>query len=173
MSDATNPERETYRSVVGVLLALAVLALIGLAAGGIYLASPTLLDAAVTLGLTAGLLIGVALTQAARARTRHAIALEEPVSVEVEDEGEEEVAANMEPAGDAVAVAVARRPFVGSWRSVAVRAASWLPDAGERANSRFGTAAAALGATLLIRILSGNPLGSIAITVAGAAVLAR
>ena len=58
-SDST---RDPYRGVVVVLLALAVLGTVGALAGGLTLSNPVLLDAAVTLGLSAGMLIGVALT---------------------------------------------------------------------------------------------------------------
>jgi regulator of protease activity HflC (stomatin/prohibitin superfamily) len=66
-SDSTST-RDPYRGVVVVLLALALLGTVGALAGGLTLSNPVLLDAAVTLGLSAGMLIGVALTQAARVR---------------------------------------------------------------------------------------------------------
>jgi regulator of protease activity HflC (stomatin/prohibitin superfamily) len=63
-------ERDPYRGVVLVLLALTLLGAAGALAGGLALANPVLLDSAVTLGLSTGVLIGVALTQKARARPR-------------------------------------------------------------------------------------------------------
>jgi regulator of protease activity HflC (stomatin/prohibitin superfamily) len=64
-SDST---RDPYRSVVIVLLAASLLGTAGAVVGGLALANPVLLDAAVTLGLSTGVLIGVALAQSARAR---------------------------------------------------------------------------------------------------------
>ena len=60
--------RDPYRGVVIVLLALAALGTLSALAGGVALANPVLLDAAVTLGLSTGVLLGVALIQTARAR---------------------------------------------------------------------------------------------------------
>jgi membrane protease subunit HflK len=67
-SPHSNSTRDPYRGVVIVLLALALLGTLGALAGGLALGNPVLLDAAVTLGLSAGILIGVALVQTARAR---------------------------------------------------------------------------------------------------------
>jgi regulator of protease activity HflC (stomatin/prohibitin superfamily) len=67
-SSQSDSARDPYRGVVIVLLALALLGTVGALAGGLALGNPVLLDAAVTLGLSAGILIGVALVQTARAR---------------------------------------------------------------------------------------------------------
>jgi regulator of protease activity HflC (stomatin/prohibitin superfamily) len=61
-------ERDPYRGVVLVLLALTLLGAAVAIAGGLALANPVLLDSAVTLGLSTGVLLGVALTQRARGR---------------------------------------------------------------------------------------------------------
>ncbi|HTU02617.1 MAG TPA: SPFH domain-containing protein, partial [Candidatus Sulfotelmatobacter sp.] len=67
-SPHSDPNRDPYRGVVIVLLAMALLGTVGAVAGAVALTSPILLDVAVTLGLSSGILIGVAVTQAARER---------------------------------------------------------------------------------------------------------
>jgi hypothetical protein len=62
------PSLDPYRGVVFVLLALALLGTAGALAGGATFPDPLLLDTAVTLGIATGILVGVALAQAARAR---------------------------------------------------------------------------------------------------------
>jgi hypothetical protein len=62
------PARGPHRAVVFVLLAAAFLATAAAIIGGILLASRVLLAAAVTLAITTGVLFGVAVAQAARAR---------------------------------------------------------------------------------------------------------
>jgi hypothetical protein len=63
--------RDPYRSVVIVLLAVAVLGAVGAIIGGLQLSNPVLLNAALTLGLSAGVLAGVATAQAMRLRPPH------------------------------------------------------------------------------------------------------
>jgi regulator of protease activity HflC (stomatin/prohibitin superfamily) len=91
--------RDPYRSVVIVLLAAAVLGVAGAAAGGIQLADPVFFAVAVTLGLAAGVLAGVATAQVmrlrppVRAEVSLSLALEEPTAHEtVEDERAEDAA---------------------------------------------------------------------------------
>ena len=60
--------RDPYRGVVIVLLVAALTGMVGGFEEGLKLGNPVLIDAAVTLGLAAGILIGVAWTQAARLR---------------------------------------------------------------------------------------------------------
>ena len=59
---------DPYRGVVIVLLALACLGTVAAAFGAMTLGNPVVLDAAVTLGLSTGILIGVARVQHARAK---------------------------------------------------------------------------------------------------------
>jgi regulator of protease activity HflC (stomatin/prohibitin superfamily) len=59
---------DPYRGVVIVLLALACLGTVAAAVGAMMLGNPVVLDAAVTLGLSTGVLIAVALVQKARAK---------------------------------------------------------------------------------------------------------
>ena len=60
--------RDPYRGVVIVLLAAALLGTAAAVYGGFALGNPVVLDTAVTLGLSASVLVGLALTQAARAK---------------------------------------------------------------------------------------------------------
>jgi len=76
--------RDPYRGVVIVLFVLAAFGTVGAAAGGIILPNPLLLDAAVTLALSAGILVGVALAQTARAEQRDDAA-SAPTAVEPQD----------------------------------------------------------------------------------------
>ena len=64
----SDSDRDPYRGVVIVFLAMALLGTAGAAAGGLMLANRVLLDAAVALGLSTGVLVGVAAAQAARGR---------------------------------------------------------------------------------------------------------
>jgi regulator of protease activity HflC (stomatin/prohibitin superfamily) len=83
-SSLSHPTRDPYRGVVLVLLVAALVGAAGALAGGLWLSNPVLLDAAVTLGLAAGILIGVAAAQYARAKPFHSeeVAAPPPVSPE-------------------------------------------------------------------------------------------
>ena len=155
-------ERETYRSVVGVLLALAALGSVGLAMGGIVLTNAVLVDAAVTLGLFAGLLAGVVVTQLARLKSLESSAVLVPTG---------ETSADPTPVQVEGRSLASRLDAITVWRSVAGRAAAWLPDARERANSQFATAAAGLGATVFIRMIGLSQSETLTLTTAGVAVL--
>ena len=65
-SSGSGPDRDPYRGVVLVLLAAAIVGLAGAFEAGLQLGNPVLMDTAVTLGLAAGILIGVSRAQAAR-----------------------------------------------------------------------------------------------------------
>ena len=155
-------ERETYRSVVGVLLALAALGSVGLAMGGIVLANAVLVDAAVTLGLFAGMLVGVMLTQLTPLKPLESSVVLVPA---------EETSVDPTPVHVEGRSLASRLDAITRWRSVAGRAAAWLPDSRERANSRFATAAAGLGATLFIRMIGPTQPTALTFTTAGVAVL--
>ena len=74
---------DPYRGVVIVLLALACVGTVAAVFGAMILGNPVVLDAAVTLGLSTGVLIGVALVQQARAKPpRSDDGLSKPVPVE-------------------------------------------------------------------------------------------
>jgi len=62
------PSRDPYRGVVFVLLALALLGAVGALVGNRTLEDPLLLDVALTLGIAAGILLGVIVAQSARAK---------------------------------------------------------------------------------------------------------
>jgi len=61
-----DPQQDPYRGVVRALVATAVLGSTLAIAGSVWLENPVVFDAAVTLGLSAAILIGVARMQAAR-----------------------------------------------------------------------------------------------------------
>jgi regulator of protease activity HflC (stomatin/prohibitin superfamily) len=63
--------RDPYRGVVLVLLTMALLGAVGAFAGSLMLPNPLVLDAAVTLALSTGMLVGIAVAQAARAKPQH------------------------------------------------------------------------------------------------------
>ena len=63
-----NSKRDPYQAVLVLLLATVVLSTAGATYAGITFSNPVLLDVAVTLGLSAGVLIGVLVAQAARAK---------------------------------------------------------------------------------------------------------
>src|ERR1700757_1468582 len=60
--------RNSYRGVVLVLIAAALLGAVGAYAGGRMLSNPVLFDAAVTMILATGMLIGVVIAMTARSR---------------------------------------------------------------------------------------------------------
>lgn len=82
---SSGPSRDPYRGVVLVLLAVALLGVAAaLAAYGI-LANPLLLDTSATMVISAGILLGVALVQAARckpAKSRAAVAAAAPAETD-------------------------------------------------------------------------------------------
>jgi regulator of protease activity HflC (stomatin/prohibitin superfamily) len=67
---AADFRRDPYHGVVTLLLALSLVGAAAAVAGGFRLANPVVLDTAVALGISAGVLGGVALTRMARARPR-------------------------------------------------------------------------------------------------------
>jgi regulator of protease activity HflC (stomatin/prohibitin superfamily) len=74
---------DPYRGVVIVLLAMACVGTVAAAFGAMTLGNPVVLDAAVTLGLSTGILIGVARVQHARAKPpKSDVALSSPVRAE-------------------------------------------------------------------------------------------
>ena len=64
---------DPYRGVVVVLLAMALIGVIGSFVGNGMVANPLLLDATVTLVIVFGILLGVAVAQALRAKPRHSM----------------------------------------------------------------------------------------------------
>jgi regulator of protease activity HflC (stomatin/prohibitin superfamily) len=68
LSPDSGSSRDPYRAAVLVLLAASLLGAAGAIAGLKWIANPVLLDVAVTLGIAAGVLIGVAFAQTVRVR---------------------------------------------------------------------------------------------------------
>jgi len=129
--------RDPYRGVVILLLAAAALGSAGAFAGGFQLADPVLLAVAVTLGLSAGVLAGVATGQimrlqpAQRAKVSMTFVLEEPPAPETsEAEGAEDAATESR-------VAVKLRSHL---TAVSRRMALWYEGRGSLGAIRLGTA---------------------------------
>src|ERR1700693_3611983 len=135
--ESNKSNRDPYRGVVIVLLAAAALGSAGAFAGGFQLADPVLLAVAVTLGLSAGGLAGVATAQVMRPRPPQraevsmAFVLEEPPAAETpEAEGAEDAATEMR-------VAVKLRSRL---TAVSRRMALWYGGRGSLGKIRLGTA---------------------------------
>jgi regulator of protease activity HflC (stomatin/prohibitin superfamily) len=137
-------DQDRYRSVVGVLLAFAGAGALAAIAGGFWLSNPALLDVAVTLALATGLLVGVALAQAARLRSKSSGEAMDPVAAEAE-------AAQSEDDSNPAPTPSPRTPRV-RWRAVSALARRWL-DGHERAHVGSAVAAGAVGVTVFIRLM--------------------
>jgi regulator of protease activity HflC (stomatin/prohibitin superfamily) len=128
-SPPSPPTHDPYRGVVLVLLAATLVGTAGALAGGLWLANPVLLDTAVTLALAAGVLIGVAAAQHARAK---------PFQSDAE-------AVLQSPPERPVSRLRARLTLIS------LRAWRWLRDLGVIGRIRLGTAA--LGVLAIARVL--------------------
>jgi regulator of protease activity HflC (stomatin/prohibitin superfamily) len=150
-------DRDQYRSVVGVLLAVAGIGALAAIIGGFWLSNPVLLDVAVTLGLATGLLAGVALAQAARGR--------------LQDSGESADPATLE--AEATNPATTPSPRTGRirWHALAALARPWLPDRRERAHVTFAVAAGAVGVTVFLRLMDLVPARDLTTFEAGIAAI--
>jgi len=127
-------KRDPYRGVVAILLVGALLSTAGAIAGGLALTNPVLLDLAVALGISTGILIGVALAQSARAKRSKS--LENALGPALADEAEAPARAGSLPVGDVSKVRFSwiRRARTRAWHSF--RDLRWILIV------RFGTAAA-------------------------------
>ena len=176
-SDST---RDPYRGVVIVLLALALLGTLGALAGGLALGNPVLLDAAVTLGLSAGMLIGVALVQTARARPHWSDDASSPLAAEEaheehSDSHEQGTRTSTDISPVPVDDAAVRRRAPANARVAAIAAVPvqiwhWLRNFNEMGTVRVRTAVAgALAiALLLLNDFSPIPLDPLAAGIAAA-----
>ena len=132
--------RDPYRGVILVLASGALGGGLAAAVAGLALGNPPLLDAAITLGLAAALLLGVALaqtTRAARARGDPDLGTATPTA---------------RPAPGAAAPAPADEPGAAAsptFRGLPRRARDWYRDFGPPARLRRGAAAAGALAVVL------------------------
>ena len=136
--------RDPYRGVVIVLVALALLGAVCALAGGLAFANPVLLDAAVSLGLATGVLIGVATAQGARTRPAKSAA----------------AASNAQPAGDRETPADAQMAPGGDDSAVTTRGTGVLAsigrgyrDRGRLEKIRLRTATMGVLATVVVLTL--------------------
>ncbi len=157
--EANESSRDPYRGVVLVLFGAAILGVAGGVVGGRQLTDPVLYAVAVTLGLSAGVLAGVAKAQAMRQAPPPKVevavtqALEEPPPPDLMDGSE----AESEPK------AAASPDLVGQVRTwfaiVSSKGASWYRGRGTLGAIRLGTATAGAIAILylVLRDDSGYP----------------
>ncbi len=117
------PDRDPYRGVVIVLLVAALAGMVGGFEAGLKLGNPVLIDAALTLGLAAAMLIGVAWTQAARLKTSKPEPEAEPVSPAIEG---------------------IRAKAIASLRGLQASLGRWYPKAAQIGFIRLGTAIAGI-----------------------------
>lgn len=100
ISSATPPRfdsgRDPYRGVILVLLTVALLGALGAFAGGLVLANPVLLDAALILILSTGILLGVSVAQSARLRPPKS---DQRISVPAPEEQADTSAPSQDPPG--------------------------------------------------------------------------
>jgi regulator of protease activity HflC (stomatin/prohibitin superfamily) len=147
LSSSEGPNRDPYRGAVIVLLAAAALGTVGAAVAGLILVNPVLLDTAVSLGLSTGILLGVLITQTIRMMPpKH-------------DEAEPTLAAGESfelSAQTATSSAANRSKALSLPISVAARAWSWFQDRGGAGAVGAITAASGVLAVLIL-MLSGFP----------------
>jgi regulator of protease activity HflC (stomatin/prohibitin superfamily) len=156
MNQPDESNRDPYRGVVIVLLAIAALGSAGAIVGASRLADPVLLAVALTLGISAGVLAGVATGQAMRlqpaqgAELHLSLALEEPASAEATE------AEAPESATPEVRAATQLRSRL---TTVSRRMAFWYRGRGRLEKIRLGTAMAGALAIflLLLHDTSGFP----------------
>jgi len=143
--------RDPYRGVVIVLLAAAIVGGWAALVGGTRFGNPVLVDTAITLGLSASILIGVAMAQKARLRSAKG------VEKQVIPAEEAEMPARLEVSPEAGASTRRSR-----WTHFRVRLGSFFRDKGGVDRVRIGTAAAGAFAILLaanLNLARPNPSG--------------
>jgi regulator of protease activity HflC (stomatin/prohibitin superfamily) len=162
--------RDPYRGAVLALLAMALFGTIAGAAGGYVLGNQVLLEATITLLLSTGVLTGVAMTQAARAKPAPVTA---PISSASTSEDEPRVAAEeqvpeVRPEIDVVSAESeappAPSPPAGPRLTVtarlgqsAARLGDWIRDLKVVRDVRVATVEAAAVGTVLIRLITLTP----------------
>ena len=152
--DPNESRRDPYRGVVIVLFTAAVLGMAGAIAGGIQLSDPVLLAVALTLGLSASVLTGVAVSQAMRLRPpqRAEISLslalaEPPPAGAAESEASQDAAPELRVAGK----------LRSRLTTVSRRVALWYRGGQALVRIRRGTAVA--GAIAIWMLMRSETLG--------------
>jgi regulator of protease activity HflC (stomatin/prohibitin superfamily) len=147
MNQADESNRDPYRGVVIVLLAIAALGSAGGIVGGIQLADPVLLAVALTLGISAGVLAGIATGQAMRLQPAQGAELH--LSLTLEEPGAAEATEGEAPAG-ATAEVPAATELRSRLTTVSRQMAFWYRGRGRLEKIRLGTAAAGALAIFLL-----------------------
>ena len=152
--DPNESRRDPYRGVVIVLFTAAVLGMAGAIGGGIQLSDPVLLAVALTLGLSASVLTGVAVSQAMRLRPpqRAEISLslalaEPPPAGAAESEASQDAAPELRVAGK----------LRSRLTTVSRRVALWYRGGQALVRIRRGTAVA--GAIAIWMLMRSETLG--------------
>lgn len=139
-SSGSHPDWDPYRGVVLVLLVAAIIGLAGAFKAGLQLGNPVLMDTAVMLGLSAGILIGVARVQVARMRPPKKAPIQEPTILPT-PEPQPEVPASAEPVAAYSRVRVRTIAIVRDFRAKLQRW-PWYRKAEQIGFLRLGIAAA-------------------------------
>jgi regulator of protease activity HflC (stomatin/prohibitin superfamily) len=145
MAPHSNSTRNPYRGVVFVLLGAALLGACAALFGGFDLGNPVLLDTAVTLGISTGVLVGVAVAQALRAKPQKT---DEHISMPPEDQAQTSAYPPASSNGD-----ISKKS--SRLIDITVFTKSWIRDLGEVGIIRVSTGAA--GMLAILGVLFFNP----------------
>ena len=152
----TESARDPYRNVIMALLSAAFMGTVGAAVAGQMLDNAVLLNTAVTLGISTGALIGVAVAQLMRARpakTADAIAIPAP-EPDATSFAAQEMSANPDDAASAVSSQlpsrVDRSGVSARLAELTVRAREWVSNRGALQNISMATAIAGAVASALV-----------------------
>jgi hypothetical protein len=163
--------RDPYR---GVILVLLLAALVGTAAaivGGVMTSNAVLFEVAITLGLAAGILTGVAMAQSARARlTASDQPIPQPAPADAEAESAVQSPQKLEPS-----------ILIRRLKLICTRGRQWLQTLGALGSIRVGTAIAGTIAgfsILMLKLPENRPdpllagvIGSVCLLAAGLAAI--
>jgi regulator of protease activity HflC (stomatin/prohibitin superfamily) len=159
-SPPSGKTRDPYRGVILVLLAMALLGAAGAELGGQELSNPVLLDAALTLGIATGVLIGVAVAQTIRAMasSRPSKSVEEP-SISVPQSAPQEDAENPPSAPTLPEKPIPEEGLVSAVRLRLIGVRDWIRHWFEKLGvlGVIRVATAAAGIFAIIRILPLSP----------------
>lgn len=142
----SRPARDPYRGVVLVLLAAALLGMVAAIIGGWMTSNSVLFELAITLGLAAGILLGVSVAQSARAR----VAMGAGTGPEI-------------PSADAGTTAEAPEPkiepsiLIRRLKLASARSREWIRNLGFIGTIRVSTAVAGAIALIAVLMISSSP----------------
>ena len=149
-----SPPRDRYRTVVFVLLAIAIAGTAIAVAALSRIANPVTSDVAIALGVSAGVLIGVSKAQALRARAQGNAARlvsRDRASASVRLDDEEPPIDTVGPAGSGIALEPSRPNRVLAWFQ------EWSRDLGELGTIQVATSVAGL-LLVCVALLSESPI---------------